>query len=130
MFEKSYSFGRYNHPENVPEHYWEYIISLIQRQGLSVMDVCMLYVDMILAPLSKQQVHSISAESLEGNVNGKTMIKLTIQWLNIDNKFYIEIENNVDSINTLYFIKQLTFTIWSNPYSFLQNSNVGIILLT
>ncbi len=112
IIEKSYPFGRYSHPEDVPDMLWDYADSIINDNNFNIKESILLYIEIIIAPLSKVKDYNISRKS---HYNGNYL-----QWFYeiefADIKFNVEFSPTLQHIH----IKKLTFTIWGWYYQKLE----------
>lgn len=116
LFEKSYSFGRYSHPDNVPEIYWTNFEKLLNSSELSLSAILYLYVDIILAPLTKQNKYILSYPYIHGE-----RVYFTITWEN-SSTLDMEMESDVNLIKKAEFIKDLTSKMWTYSYYFIPET--------
>lgn len=105
IIEKSYPFGRYSHPEDIPECLWDYADLIINGTDVKVKEAILLYLEIVFVPLSTIKDFTITRKSqYNGNyLQGFYQIDCA------DIKFNVEFSSTSSYIN----IKKITFTIWA-----------------
>ncbi len=116
LFEKSYSFGRYNHPDEVPESLWKYASYIINNYDYNIYnnyytisESFKMYIDIVFAPLCKFNNYIV----IEKNSHKMYILSFNIRADN--HNIHVElsrVDSNIFSSDGMLHLKNLTNELW------------------